>query len=146
MTFAATARKLQEGVDPRVGANLYLASHFPDLYDLSTELLQLPADKTEEMAALILGGGLMISPWWMRFAHWMIMKRHKVDEYAAWLHIFQNSKGGSRVAADILLQTADRVINGIDTFEDGSVGGFCQDEVNRLAWSMHLLTTLEHSN
>jgi hypothetical protein len=143
VTFAQTTAKLQEGVDPRVGAQLYLHDHWPDLYDLSTALLQLPVHKTEEMAALILGGGLMISPIYMRFAHWIVMKRHKVDEYQAWLHIFQQSKGGSKVAADVLLQTADRVVNGIDEYDDESMGGFCQDEINRLAWSIHLLTTLE---
>jgi hypothetical protein len=103
-------------------------------------LRTFPDSKLPSLMAVICGLGLMRPRGWFRMAVKVISWRHREPKHAAYLRMFIMGERGLNLAKEIRAQTVQHILQGRDTEDADSVGGFSQREINIIGWTMNQLT------
>lgn len=81
-------------------------------------------------SAFLFDNGLMkVKPFWINFAFWIVKKKHKTS-YPLWVLIENHTKG---FCSQFIDGAVHHMVNGKNTSDSESVGGFNQEEINKIS-------------
>ena len=107
----------------------FSATSRADLKRLAEAVADIPVRQKIAVAARCFADGLMVMPLWVRFGLALAIWRHgRLLAYFAFFSRMEKAKPGA--ADDAWEQIIRHMLGGKDAEQPGSVGGFCQRELD----------------